>query len=585
MPHRPPPRRDDPTKTPSGSPALARSRASGLRPRVSTPPVAGPRPGDGPLDGTPSDGDQSAAHAADGAGESLDSPLGRARASFRQLVDLSPDFVVLHRDGRVIYANPAVIDGVGAKTAEEITGAALVDLVDNDDRATLAARFLNPPEGPGQQPLALRWRRRAGGVRSTEAVATRVDFEDGEAVLIVARDVTERAEFQHKLLQRDRMAALGTLSAGVAHEINNPLTYLLVNLEHVLRRLRAVSASDDPIAELVSADVGESGSQPELVQSLQQAVDGANRVRQIVRDLLTFAQGSIEPRSAMDVRGIVESATQMAWHEVRHRARLTKNLAEVPTVDGNEARLGQVFLNLLVNAAQAIPEGRADENTIHVATRIDERGNAVVEVTDTGVGISPEDMPRIFDPFFTTKGEGGTGLGLAISHGTVKDLGGEIQARSEPGRGSTFRVVLPPSKTWRGPAAPSAGPDARSLERTRVLIIDDERLVGEALARSLADDNTVDVVTEAQEALARIAQGEVYDVILCDLMMPVMTGMDLYAEIVRAAPKLAGRIVFMTGGAFTARARGFLESVVNACLEKPIDIAKLRSLIARAGRE
>ncbi|MCL2447834.1 MAG: ATP-binding protein [Polyangiaceae bacterium] len=406
-------------------------------------------------------------------------------------------------------------------------------------------------------------------------------FESGTVPVFTrtsAPDVSERAEIEQQLVQRDRMAALGTLSAGVAHEINNPLTYMLVNLEHVLRRLRAACASDDPAFELASAPEGLTG----LARSLQHAVDGGNRVRQIVRDLLTFAQGNIEQRGLVDVRGVVESATQMAWHEIRHRARLTRSLAELPPVDANEARLGQVFLNLLVNAAQAIPEGHADRHEVRVATRTDEQGRAVVEIADTGVGIAAEHMPRIFDPFFTTKGESGTGLGLAISHGTVKALGGEIHVKSSPGHGSTFRVILPAAKRWRA-ATPVSPPEVRARLRQRVLVVDDERLVGEAIARSLSEDNDVEIVTEASEALERIGAGQKYDVVLCDLMMPVMTGMDLYAEIMRTEPKLGGRLIFMTGGAFTPRARAFVESVVNPCLEKPLDMAKLRSLVTRAG--
>src|SRR5579884_608919 len=290
-------------------------------------------------------------------------------------------------------------------------------------------------------------------------------------------DAAERSARQHRLVQRDRMAALGTLAAGVAHEINNPLTYLLVNVEHVLRRVRAASASDDPIAELTQDGTGGLSG---LAQSLQHAVEGANRVRQIVRDLLTFAQGNVEQRGPVDVRGILESATQMAWHEIRHRARLVKSFAEVPPVDANEARLGQVFLNLLVNAAQAIPEGQANRHEIRVATRTNDDGYAVVEVSDTGTGIAPEHLPRIFDPFFTTKGEGGTGLGLSISLGTIKALGGDIRVTSSPQQGTTFQVLLPPAKPWRG-TAPSSSHDVRALPRRRLLVVDDERLVGEAI--------------------------------------------------------------------------------------------------------
>jgi PAS domain S-box-containing protein len=496
------------------------------------------------------------------------------------MLELSPEPAIVHRDGEIAYANPAICHALGLPDAEDLAGMGLEQLLHPDDRASFWGRLATPPVNAPHEATSLRWREKSGRWRVTEAVAAPIDFEGSPAVLVVAHDVTERAEFRHQLVERDRMSALGTLSAGVAHEINNPLTYLLVNLEHVLRRLRAASASDDPVAELASSKEPGRGGLVGLVQSLQQAVEGANRVRQIVRDLLTFAQGNVENRGSVDVRGLVESAVQMAWHEIRHRAHFAKAMADVPPVDANEARLGQVFLNLLLNAAQAIPEGHADQNEIRVATRTDERGSAVIEVGDTGIGISPEDMPRIFDPFFTTK-EGGSGLGLAISHGTVKDLGGEIHASSVPGHGSVFRVVLPPAKQWRT-APPASSQDVRVLPRRRVLVIDDEPMVCEAIARALSEDGDVECESEARHALARIAAGARYDVILCDLMMPVMTGMDLYAEVVRAAPMLAGRFVFMTGGAFTPRARAFLASVVNPCLEKPLDTGKLRSLVARA---
>ncbi len=514
-----------------------------------------------------------------GSGGPISSGIAGARASFQTLARISSEFVLIHRDGKVVYVNPASARALGLASTNELVGTSLADVFHQDNRQVVESRVRAPRANAPSDTFGLLWRAKGGTYRTTEASASPIDLDGSPAVVVVARDVTERAEFQNQLLQRDRMAALGTLSAGVAHEINNPLTYLLVNLEHVLRRLRAASASDDPIEEL-STDTN--GGLAGLAQSLQHAVEGANRVRQIVRDLLTFAQGNVEHRGMVDVRGIVESATQMAWHEIRHRARLVKNLAEVPPIDANEARLGQVFLSLLVNAAQAIPEGQADQHEVRVATRTDERGNIVVEVSDTGMGIPPENLTRVFDPFFTTKGDG-TGLGLSISHGAIRGLGGDIEVKSVPGR-TTFQVTLPPAKAWRGGGSSSTH-EARTLTRRRVLIVDDERLVGEAIARALSEESDVDVVTDAKHALARIAKGDRYDVILCDLMMPVMTGMDLYAEVVRVAPKLVGRLVFMTGGAFTPRARAFLESVGNPCLEKPLDTSRLRSIIARAGRE
>lgn len=388
----------------------------------------------------------------------------------------------------------------------------------------------------------------------------------------------EKEESQNHLLQRDRMAALGTLSAGVAHEINNPLTYVLVNLEHVLRRLRAAGASHDPAAELAAGAHDGLGG---LVQALQHAAEGAHRIRRVVSDLLTFAQGDVERSGLLDVRGIVESASQLAWHEIRHRARLSKSFGEVPLIEANEARLGQVFLNLLINAAHAIPEGQADRHEIRIVTRADEAGNAVVEVSDTGVGIAPQDLPRVFDPFFTTKGHEATGLGLAMSHGTIRRLGGQITVESDLGRGTTFRVVLRSALPTRG-ATPSSRNELRLRPRRRVLLIDDEKRLGEAIARALSDDHDVELESEARQALERLQNGETFDVILCDLMMPVMSGMDLYAEIMQRDPKLASRFIFMTGGAFSARAQAFLQAASNPCLQKPVDMSLLRSLVARA---
>jgi CheY-like chemotaxis protein len=276
----------------------------------------------------------------------------------------------------------------------------------------------------------------------------------------------------------------------------------------------------------------------------------------------------------------------MAMHEIVHRARLVRDLGEVAPVLANQARLGQVFLNLIVNAAQAVPEGDARGQTIRIVTRMNEAGNVVVEVSDTGRGIPPDVLPRIFDPFFTSKAPGkGTGLGLSVSHGTVKELGGEIRVTSVPEQGTTFQVILPAAKGWRAqdPRAPLAGA-ARPVEKRRVLVVDDDVLVGSGLARALSDIADMTVLTDAQACVARLAGGERWDVILCDLMMPEMSGMDLYREALAVAPDAVTRMIFMTAGAFTPRARAFLDGVSNRCLEKPFDMAKLRSLVMHAGR-
>jgi CheY-like chemotaxis protein len=266
-----------------------------------------------------------------------------------------------------------------------------------------------------------------------------------------------------------------------------------------------------------------------------------------------------------------------------HRARLVRDMGEVPPVEANEARLGQVFLNLIVNAAQAIPEGDTSKHEVRVTTRTDEAGNAVVEVRDTGAGIAPDVLPRIFDPFYTSKApDKGVGLGLSISLGTIKALGGTIHVTSDPGCGTAFRVVLPPAKGWRQ-SRPLPLKEAPAVERKRLLVVDDDACVGEALERALSAIADVEATTDARGVVDRLGRGERWDIILCDLMMPDMSGMDLFRETLRVAPDAAKCVVFMTAGAFTPRARAFLDGVRNPCLEKPFDIAKLRNIIAHMG--
>jgi CheY-like chemotaxis protein/two-component sensor histidine kinase len=320
----------------------------------------------------------------------------------------------------------------------------------------------------------------------------------------------------------------------------------------------------------------------EVEGPLKDAREAADRVRMIVRDLKIFSRsGDEEQRGAVDVKRVLESSVRMAWNEIRHRARLVKDYGDIPAALGNESRLGQVFLNLIVNAAQAIPEGRTEDNEIRLTT-VRRGDRIVIEIRDSGAGIAPDVLPRIFDPFFTTKPAGvGTGLGLAICHRIVSDLGGAIAVESHEGQGTVFRVTLPVALPFdHDPAddAESAAP-GRAPRRGTILVIDDEPMINKVIRRMLSADHDVVSFASVREALAAVHAGRSFDVILCDLMMPEMTGMDLHADLMRTAPDTAGRIVFMTGGAFTPRAREYLDRVSNARIEKPFDAKNLRLLI------
>lgn len=250
----------------------------------------------------------------------------------------------------------------------------------------------------------------------------------------------------------------------------------------------------------------------------------------------------------------------------------------VPPVEGNESRLGQVFLNLFLNAAHAIPEGNASQNELKISMGTLPDGRAFVSVRDSGVGIPLEVQPRLFTPFFTTKPVGvGTGLGLTICKRILDAHQGEISIESEVGKGTCPRVILPTtSRSTQGPRMTL--PPTLSSQGC-VLVIDDEPIITTAIRRILGGEHLVSTTQQAQEALEWLQGGQVFDVILCDLMMPQMTGMDFYEELQRVSPEHASRVIFLTGGAFTVRAREFLDKVPNLRLDKPFNAKLLRSVV------
>ena len=353
------------------------------------------------------------------------------RSAHLAMEQASEAIAILDRRGRFTYANRAA-----------------VRLVSRGDGTLVGARYweLDPSRSPewweelwGElhrrgTVLVQGTLRRDGRPVHVETSFSAFQLEGSEHCVATARDVTDRA--QAELVSR--LASLGTLAAGVAHEVNNPLAYITSNLEFVRGTLDPASGPVDPEALA------------ELRQAVEDSSDGVRRVREIVRSLKRFSGPERADRVALDVCAELDASLALASTEIRHRARLEKRLAPVAPVLAAEHELAQVFVNLLVNAAQAIPEGRSDDNVVRLSCAMD-CGEVVVEVGDTGAGIPPDVRSRMFEPFFTTKPVGiGTGLGLSICHGIVGRLGGRIEVESEVGRGSTFRVYLP--------AADPAGP-------------------------------------------------------------------------------------------------------------------------------
>ena len=496
--------------------------------------------------------------------------LRRSERSLRAIVHQIPEAITIHRDGRFVYVNPKTVEYLGYRAPEDLIGHSVLDIVHPDDRSVVAARMRS---GAAGAPLEERFLRVDGAIVVAEVVGLPIEFEGAPALLAVARDVTQTKVLRARMMQLDRAIAVGTLAAGVAHEINNPLAFVTANLEFVAQALKGVPASILP-------------NVMELREVLAEASDGAERIRRIVKDLKLFSRAESDARELVELEPVIESSVKLSWNEIRHRARLEKSYAATPRIAGNAGRLGQLFVNLLLNAAQAIPEGQVEKSAISIKTFTDDLGQAVVEIRDTGSGIRPEILPRIFDPFFTTKPVGqGTGLGLSVCREIVVALGGTIGVESEVGRGTRFRIGFPPvDSAVRGATEPvEAAPTALAAQSRglRILVVDDEPMVGRALARVLADHETV-VTTSAKEAFERIERGERFDAIICDLMMPAMSGMEFHARLSKLDPELASRMIFLTGGAFTSAAAEFLERVPNQRLDKPVRGVDLERTIGAA---
>ena len=486
----------------------------------------------------------------------------RLERQFEALFEHGHDAVVLLDEGcRLVAANDRAAEMYGWRK-EDLVGRHVGEVTGRSDAEVEAS--LRAAHERGRFVVERVHRRRDGTPMPVETTIQSYQVDGGRYALAIIHDTSARKRDEAQVRLTDRLSAMGALAAGVAHEINNPLSFVLGNVEWALERL-------------------EHGESPQAVASaLEEARDGARRVQSIVRDLKTFSRSEheSESRRPVDVLPVLRSSLNIARNQLRHRARLATDLQPVPAVEGSEQRLGQVFLNLLINAAQAIPRNAAAEHDIFVGTRTAPDGSVIIEVRDSGEGMTPEVMRRIFDPFFTTKAGEGTGLGLPICHAIVRSLGGRIEVESEPGRGSTFRVVLPPATRGVVDGVEASAPRGGAARPGRVLIVDDEPLVASSMARLLGRAHQVITVTSARDALTRIEDGEDFDVILCDLMMPEMTGMELWAALARARPGVEQRMVFITGGTFTDRAREFLETTANAWLEKPFEAGTLRDTVA-----
>ncbi|HEV8548545.1 MAG TPA: response regulator [Polyangiaceae bacterium] len=496
--------------------------------------------------------------------------------------------MAVDESGNVQFANPVAANLLGGR-AEELLGRPLPEVFHPiDERTRKPIELPSPDEMASGKSFELGQDAALvspNGERPIEDSYSPIVDERGKQLgaVIVFRDVSEARRMRERVALSDRMASLGTLAAGVAHEINNPLTYVLGNASVVYRDLErvrlAVRQRREPAGTLLEMVEERTHAMAEALLEIQ---DGAERIRGIVVDLRSFSRPE-SAGAAGDVRGALEWALRVTEPEIVARARLVKNIGELPLVRASGAPLGQVFVNLLLNAAQALDERQGAEQLVEVTTGVDAGSHVFVDVRDTGVGMAPAVQKRIFEPFFTTKPVGkGTGLGLSICHGIVTAAGGRIEVESKPGVGSRFRVLLPfgAAERQRVPTPQSGTPRLRG----RLLVVDDEQHVCTAMRRVLTQHEVV-AASGVTEALAKLAGDRAFDLIFCDVAMPERSGEDFYEELVRSAPELAERVVFVSGGAYTPHLTEFLQKVPRPCLSKPFGAAELRAQVDRLLQE
>ena len=495
--------------------------------------------------------------------------LQRSEESFRTLIEGSPDGIIIHRAGVIVYANPAALSMLGYHRDEGLAGRSVLSIMHPDDYEVAFARIRAMTTGMASvPPVEERLVRADGTIMHAEVTAMRTVFQGEPAIVAIGRDRSEARRMRAELAHADRVATVGRLAAGVAHEINNPLTYVTLHLGTVAAAVAGVQRGDLAASPDTCRAISE---------SLRTATQGLERVRRIVRDLKTFSRQDDDRGELVDLQATIESALNLASHELKHRANVVRDFAPIPKVRGIEGRLCQVFLNLLVNAAQAIPEDESPHE-VCVRTRVD--GASVrVDVIDDGRGMSASVRARVFEPFFTTKRAGdGTGLGLSISADIIAAHGGRIEVQSEEGRGSTFSVILPAATEALGDAPARAA--TLPARRSRVLVIDDEPAVLASVARALSDEHAVITAGSSADALRIIERDPSFDLVLCDVVMPGMGGVELIAILAQRWPALAPKVLLMAGGPSGDAA--LRSAAGRRVLAKPFDAQTLRDTIAAA---
>ncbi|MFZ5892846.1 MAG: hybrid sensor histidine kinase/response regulator [Myxococcota bacterium] len=481
----------------------------------------------------------------------------RSARALRSILRAAREGVALLDHGQVLYANEAWYKLTGATHCaflEEVVegkslSARLEELAASDSGQTIDVRL---GEGTSNEVLA-------------ELTAVFVEYQEQRCVLVMARDLTARRRLEARVARSERLASLGMLVAGVAHEINNPLTYVLANLESLAARVQVQGGL------LAEEDANE---------ALRDAIDGCQRIAAIIRELRSFYRADDQEIARVDPNQVVRDAARIVAGKCAAAARLDMDLGQVPRVLGIQTSLVQVLINLIVNAVDAMPPERAtDQNVIRVSTGT--RGNDVrIEVADNGRGIPPAELSRIFEPFFSRGKATGTGLGLTISRNLVEQLNGWIDVQSRVGSGTRFIVHLEAAAAEKKDSADSE--DAAllpisMLSELRILVVDDEPLVARSVARLLAQAHEIVCVHSVASAMDVLGLRDDIDIVISDWVMPDGGAQALIRHMAHRGRQNLPFVVMTGLGQI-----GGLDPIDGPCVRKPVSQSALLQAVAEA---
>jgi PAS domain S-box-containing protein len=503
----------------------------------------------------------------------IEEAVRRSEERFESLVESLVESVWIVRGGQVVYANSAALSLLQVAESE-LQSKPFLTLVHQDDQPQVEQWFRRVLMGEPVPPFECRLSQGQTQALLIELSSIGIDYEGSGAILSFGRDVTERKRSEASLLQSDRLASLGMLAGGMAHSLNNPLTYVLLNLDHLAKRLPLMAGDASHVADALAR--------------MAEAREGAERMASIVKRMRNLARTDDTEIRAIDLSVVLESVVEIVGNEMHHRGRLTTSFEQVPPIVANESRIEQVCLGLVLFAARILPEDSAKTNEVRLALYSSDRQTVVIEIVCEGVQLDAGQLRSLFEPFASSDEARTAGFGLSVCSSIVDQLGGQITAESLSGTGLSLTITFPctrPSPTTEPPppsSQQSSSPPSSASGSARILVIDDDPGVGRALRLMLEEDHDVTCYTSPREALRRLLQDQGFDLIFCDLMMPELTGMDIYQVLRFNRPGYESRLVFMTGGAFTSPAKRFLAQVPNPRIEKPFNLRALQRMVQRS---